>query len=499
MHYTNPIIRGFNPDPSICRVGKDYYLATSSFEYFPGLPIYHSTDLVNWTHIGNGVSRPGQLPLTGAKPSGGIWAPTIRYNDGIFYITATFDGLGNFIISTPDPASEWSDPIFTEMDGIDPSIYFENGNAYYCANDCGSRSGRGEGISLARINVDTGAVIGGITRIWGGTGGGYLEAPHIYRIGDKYCLIAAEGGTSFNHMAVAAYSSDLFGEYGGAHTLLTNRNDTSKQIACSGHCDLTDDEDGNLWLVHLGTRPHENLSCLGRETFLTPAFMENGRLKVSGGMAKISVDAPIKAEQRLQTEISLDFNNLYKSGLFLREANPENYEVSNGSLILKPSTAKLSDTYPPPAFAALRRIDLCCEAETEIELDMRSTGDEAGIAVYLTPEFIYRICVRREADGDYIEVRKTAKDFEQTAYREKISVRALKLKITVDRDKYSFYYSLGKNFKYACSASAKFLSCEIAGKCFTGTVIGVYAERGPDENMRAHVRYFKQRRKNIPR
>ena len=127
MAYKNPIISGFNPDPSVCRVGGDYYIVTSSFEYFPGIPIYHSTDLVNWRQIGNCIDRPHMLPMEKAQDSGGIWAPTIRYYNGTFYVTATFDGLGNFIISTTDISSSWSDPVWVEMDGIDPSMYFEDG------------------------------------------------------------------------------------------------------------------------------------------------------------------------------------------------------------------------------------------------------------------------------------------------------------------------------------------------------------------------------------
>ena len=229
MKYTNPIIRGFNPDPSICRVGEDYYLVTSSFEYFPGIPIYHSRDLVNWTQIGNCVSRPEQLPLEEAKSSGGVWAPTIRYSGGRFYITATFDGKGNFIISSDDPAHGWSDAVWTEFSGIDPSMFFENGKMYYCANDAGERNHLYgyEGISLAEMNPDTGEIIGEIKRIWHGNGGGWLEAPHIYHIGDYYYIIAAEGGTGWGHNVIVGRSAGIWGPYENCpqNPILTNRND----------------------------------------------------------------------------------------------------------------------------------------------------------------------------------------------------------------------------------------------------------------------------------
>ena len=125
MQYENPIIRGFNPDPSICRVGEDYYLVTSSFEYFPGIPIYHSKDLVNWTQIGNCLQRSEEFPLSHVKDSGGIWAPTIRYHEGIFYVTATLEQYGNFIVSTDNPAGIWSAPVWVSVGGIDPSLLFD--------------------------------------------------------------------------------------------------------------------------------------------------------------------------------------------------------------------------------------------------------------------------------------------------------------------------------------------------------------------------------------
>lgn len=311
MNYRNPVIRGFNPDPSICRVGNSYYLVTSSFEYFPGIPIYHSTDLLNWELIGHCITRETQLKMEGIKASGGIWAPTIRYYNGRFYVTATFSEHGNFIVYTDNPSSEWSDPIWTDMDGIDPSIFFENGKMYYCANDCGSRGGNGEGISLAEMNPETGKVIGEIKRIWTGTGGGFLEAPHIYHIGEWYYLLAAEGGSGFGHMTTAARSRNLFGEYEACpdNPILTNRHDTSKLVGCSGHSDLFKDTNGHWWIVHLATRKTSGtMSSIGRETFLTPVVWENEFPVVKNARkASLDVDAKINAVQQLRNKWIADF------------------------------------------------------------------------------------------------------------------------------------------------------------------------------------------------
>ncbi|MCM1182129.1 MAG: glycoside hydrolase family 43 protein [Roseburia sp.] len=330
MTYKNPILRGMNPDPSICRVGADYYLVTSTFEYFPAIPVYHSHDLVNWTQIGNAVERPEQLPLEKAKASSGIWAPTIRYHNGKFYITATFDGVGNFIISSDCPEAGWSNPVWVAFDGIDPSMFFEDDRLYYCANDCGRKDADGEGISLAEINPLTGGLIGVVRRIWEGTGGGFLEAPHLYHIGSFYYLLSAEGGTNENHMITLARSRDIWGPYEScpANPILTNRNDTSKQISCVGHGDLADDTEGNLWLVHLGTRPIAGLSHLGRETFLMPAALENGWLAVGQDRkSHMEVSTPlIKAAQDFPRR-TYDFSRdvIGCEWLFRRIPSPENY------------------------------------------------------------------------------------------------------------------------------------------------------------------------------
>ena len=172
MQYQNPILRGFHPDPSVCRVGDDFYLAVSSFEYFPGIPIYHSRDLVNWTHIGNSLQRAEEFPLLPVGDSGGVWAPTIRWHEGLFYVTAALEGYGNFIVTAADPAGEWSAPVWLpEVGGIDPSLYFEDGHAYYCTND---RLDDRETLSMQEVDVATGRIIGRRHALWSGTGAHFL-------------------------------------------------------------------------------------------------------------------------------------------------------------------------------------------------------------------------------------------------------------------------------------------------------------------------------------
>ena len=209
MQYQNPILPGFHPDPSICRVGDDFYLVTSSFEYFPGLPIYHSRDLVHWEQIGHCLTRDSQVHLvTGAPNCLNIYAPTIRYHDGLFYVivtNVTGDNHGNFIITAKDPAGEWSDPIALPFPGIDPSLFFdEDGKVYYLGTD--------GGIYLSEMDITTGAAIGETHWLWQGTANN-PEGPHLYKIDGMYYLLLAQGGTELCHMAVLARSESILGPY----------------------------------------------------------------------------------------------------------------------------------------------------------------------------------------------------------------------------------------------------------------------------------------------
>lgn len=517
MNYTNPILKGFNPDPSMCRVGEGYYLVTSSFEYFPGIPVYHSTNLVNWTHIGNCINSVVDLPFDTAKASGGIWAPTIRYHEGRFYVTATFDGYGNFIIMADAPAGEWSKPVKVNMGGIDPSLFFENGRAYYCTNERGAD--RKEAISLAEINVQTGELLSEIRQIWNGIGGGFLEAPHIYHVGEFYYLLVAEGGTGLNHMIAVARSRDIWGLYESfeGNPILTNRNDTTKQIACSGHGDLVEDTNGNWWMVHLATRPVNNwLSHLGRESFLMPVIWEN-EWPVVGTDKKshLKCKGPLRSEQKPVNSWQADFSRIEPQWLRLRAPTMENYILKDKHLVLKPSNHKLSGKNGSPTFMAIRYPDIECEVRVKMKFTPCMDGDETGMVLYLSDEFYYNICKKQEEGKVYIIVERHAADFLQIVFKEEVgktsevaNVAALNVenatfssaessetwigfKIEATRDKYNFYYAPDDGrYIFAGSAATRFLSCELAGKCFTGTLVGMYAQCEGETDAQAEVQEF---------
>lgn len=478
MKYNNPVIRGFNPDPSICRVGENYYLVTSSFEYFPGIPIYHSTDLVNWKQIGNCITRRSQLSLKGAKDSGGIWAPTIRCLDGTFYVTATLDGCGNFIVSTNDIYGEWSESVWVSMGGIDPSLYFEEDKVYYSTNHT-LHPGQEE-ITMAQIDITSGKLVSEIKTLWTGIGGGFMEAPHLYRIGDWYYLLTAEGGTNFNHMITIARSEKIWGSYESypGNPILSNRHDSSKEVQCTGHGDLVQDRSGNWWILHLGTRlSRRTMTHLGRETFLTPVAWKDGWPFVENdGKARLSAEGPLWKEQEKNTGFTANFKNedWEPEWMFLREPDTDAYCRKEGKLRMKPAS-RIEDKQGSPSFAALRQRDFECIAETGLVFEPKEEEDEAGLMIYLSSDFYYRFGKKRVGNVNYLVLEKKAEDFQQTAFQLKIGEGHLRLVMKADKEAYHFFYAIAEDtLQNAGKASTRFLSCELAGKCFTGTVIGIY-------------------------
>lgn len=482
MQYHNPIIKGFNPDPSICRVGEDYYLVTSSFEYFPGLPIYHSRDLVNWKQVGNCLQRAEEFPLNHVKDSGGIWAPTIRYHEGVFYVTATLEQYGNFIVKAENPVGEWSAPVWVKVDGIDPSLFFEYGKVYYCTNH--REHPEIEEITLEEVDIITGALLTEPKAIWSGIGGGFLEAPHVYHIGDWYYILTAEGGTNFNHMVTIGRSKSIWGPYEACpwNPVLTNVHDTGKDVQCAGHGDLFQDHRGNWWMVHLGTRLcRRTMTNLGRETFLTPVEWEQEWPVVKNNKkAALVCEGSLWEEQK---QSSPGWQTNFKNAqwepeiIFLRSPIMENYERGNGELKIKPSTVTLADC-ANPSFVARRPFDFDCGMETEFTFVPKQDGDEAGVVVMLSSDFHVELFVRREGDGNYLMMQKKAEDMQQLVCKEKIgglTAKKLHMKIKSDKEKYSFYFALGEGpLQLIGTGSTRFLCCELAGKCFTGTVWGMY-------------------------
>ena len=298
----NPLLPGFHPDPSICRVGDDFYMVTSSFSYYPGVPIYHSRDLANWEQIGHVLDRPEQLPLSPYYISGGIFAPTIRYHDGLFYmITTNVTWKGNFIVTAEKPEGPWSEPHWIEgAEGIDPSLFWDDDGKAYYTGTTNTEIGmiNKPMIWLSEIDLEKFELVGERSLLWGGSLSepAWPEGPHLYKIDGYYYLMIAEGGTEHFHSETIARSKELRGPYESyrGNPILTQRHlGMGAQIANTGHADLVQLADGSWYIVFLGSRPyggyHKNL---GRETFIAPVTWEEGWPVVSPGTGAIQFTYP---------------------------------------------------------------------------------------------------------------------------------------------------------------------------------------------------------------
>lgn len=303
----NPILKGFYPDPSICRVGGDYYLVNSTFSYVPGVPVFHSTNLADWEQIGNVLTRKSQLVLDGATMSRGIFAPTIRYHKGLFYmITTNVSYGGNFYVTTSDPAGEWSDPVYLKAPegtdgGIDPSLYFEGDKCYYVGQrqKADARFYGDCEVWLQELDLAKGELVGKAYSLYAGAmkDACWVEGPHLYKIGDYYYITCAEMGTSFEHSICVARSKTLTGPYENykCNPLLTHRHLGRKYpIQNIGHGDLVDTPEGEWYLVMLGTRPLNGGTELGRETFLAKVEWEEGWPVVNPGEGRILWEQPVR-------------------------------------------------------------------------------------------------------------------------------------------------------------------------------------------------------------
>lgn len=483
--YRNPIIPGFNPDPSVCRVGDDFYLVTSSFEYFPGLPIYHSRDLVNWEQIGHCLTRDSQLPLQTAWSSGGLYAPSIRWHDGLFYVICTnVSGIGNFLCTATDPAGPWSEPIKVEVEGIDPDIFWdEDGKTYVVNPNLG-------GVCITPVNLETGEALAPPTNVWNGTGGRYPEAPHIYRKDGFYYLMIAEGGTEAAHMETIARSRNLFGPYEACplNPILThnNRLGESNIIQGTGHADMVQATDGSWWMVFLAFRTAGGYYHLtGRETYLAPVdWPTGGWPQVNGnGIVYTEMNVPTLPLHPFPAQNPVNDFNGATPGMewqWLRNPIHENYSMTDrkGWLRISASPVTLDDS-GRPSFVGRRQTENTFRAETVLSFASTSASEEAGLILYQNHDHHYDLTVaRNDADEPVVRLRVKLGKIDYTVTEVPYSGKEVRLRIEGTPDNtYNFFFAEGKKGEYVRlggGLDTRYLSTEVAGG-FTGVMIGLYA------------------------
>jgi len=482
MRYHNPIIPGFYPDPSICKKGDDYYLVTSSFEFFPGVPIFHSKDLVNWKQIGHCLTRKSQLDLDKVPCSKGIYAPTIRYNphDDLFYMVTTNVGKGgNFYVTAKDPAGEWSDPIWVEQGGIDPSFFFDDdGNAHFISN-ARDRGVHAAGFLCAPIDLKTGKFLRPATPLWGGIGENAPEAPHIYKIGDWYYQMIAEGGTELGHMVTIARSRELYGKYESCpyNPILTHRNRKGDIIQATGHADLIEDNDGNWWAVFLGYRQtHQYFHHLGRETFLAPVTWRDGWPIINNGEPiRLVMDGPGSAVQTLNTNYETDFTTgIGLDWVYLRNPQDGACEAGPEGLILRGNAYTLSDT-ANPAFLGIRQRDFSNQVEVDLTFSPVMNYEEAGFSIYYKNDAHLDIYVSRINHENFLFFRKVVGEIHHEAARIPLSSDKLTIRVNADKLEYKVYAIVNQAEIYLGKALTRYVSTEAHELGFTGVFYALYA------------------------
>ncbi len=484
--YRNPVLPGFHPDPSICRDGSDYYLATSTFEYYPGVPIYHSRDLVHWRHAGNALSTPGQLPLAGQKSSMGIFAPTLRCSNGHFYMITTNVGAGgNFIVHATNPAGPWSEPLWVKVEGIDPSLFFDDDGKVYLTHEEGGEHGY---IAQVEIDIATGQPKGEHRRIWNGTGGIWPEGPHLYKIDGWYYLMHAEGGTSYGHAVILARSKSPWGPFEGApdNPIVTQRDRPELPLQALGHADLVQTPEGQWFMVMLGVRHRQFKHHLGRETMLAPVeWTADGWLKVNGGapltekMEAAGLPAPHPWPARPARD-DFDTHNLGADWIFLRGPAAGLWSLSErpGVLRLKGSALSLDDI-GTPAFVGRRQEALDMRASALLDFTPRAKGQEAGLALRMNEDNHYQLLVAGTGKGRVVRLLTRVKGVTKLVREAPLAAGKVELVVRASPDRYVFGYRAGgREVPDFGSAPTSALSSEEAGG-FTGVVIGMVAH-APD-------------------
>lgn len=513
--FYSPILQGCYPDPSITRKGEDYYLVNSSFAMFPGVPIFHSTDLVNWTQVGHVLDRKSQLKIENSEISAGVYAPDIMYNphNDTFYMITTqiTGGMGNMVVKTKDPLKGWSDPYKLNFGGIDPALFFDdNGKAFVVHNDAPDKGKElYQGHRVIKIwdydiekdqvvpETDKIVVDGGvdITKkpIW-------IEGPHLYKKNNRYYLMCAEGGTGGNHSEVIFVSDNVRGPYIPApeNPILSQRHlpkDRSYKVDWAGHADLLEGKDGKYYGVFLAVRPNEKGRVnTGRETFILPVDWTGEFPVYEGGMR------PLKPKLKRPTGVinKTGKDGFFPNGNFVFTDNFSNSEldyrwigmrgpreefVKSGKTGLEiiPFETHIKESKPVSALFYRQQHNNFI-AGAKLSFVPSSEGELAGLVCYQSEKFNYIFGVTRKDNGTYLILVRTKSGNSFVLASAKIdSNKPLSLQVSAKGDDYNFNYAQdGKNFQnLGRTVSGDILSTNVAGG-FTGALIGLYATKAND-------------------
>ncbi|KAH6714818.1 xylosidase/arabinosidase [Leptodontidium sp. MPI-SDFR-AT-0119] len=519
IEYSNPIIPGFAPDPSVVFVDGTFFLCTSSFHVFPGLPLYASKDLKTWSHIGNALNRHSQLSLQGADThhvpleSGfgmvatmGIFAPTIRHHRGAFYITATSTRVeggrhitDNFIITTSNIwKNAWSDPIYFEFEGIDTSLFFDDDDRAYVQGSWMTGLGKQPAATIkqAEINVATGKLLSDLKEIWSGWAKFDTEGPHVYKVWGYYYLLAAEGGTFENHMLTVSRSTNIWGPYENceANPILTAAG-TEEYIQNVGHGELFQDADSEWWAAVLGVRKQADGSLgLGRESFLSPVDWPE-----CGWPTVRQPQMTFERETRRTMEHSTDLVSPPKSppfvdDVYIRDHDESMYQYSDaGKLIsLQPSLTNLSSAVESPTFLGRRQRFLTGTANTHLDLsNLQHSGSSfsAGIALYKDPMRFASLGYKFDTNEIAFHIQNSATGL-STYQTQKLpsSAKELELQIIAKPLVYQFCVKVqGKSSEWYKVGQVE--AKDLDARDFTGPMFGLFAHTDTADREHGWVRF----------
>ena len=483
--FRNPIIPGFQPDPSVCRFGDEYLLATSSFTYFPGVPIFRSPDLVRWAQVGNALHRPSQLDLgrTVGWPGLGVYAPTIRFHDGRLWVIVTVttasltDSFSTFFVTAEDPSGPWSEPVVLDIPHIDPDLAWDDDGRCFVHTD---------GILRYEIDDTTGQVLSGPEQTWSGTGLQFPEAPHLFSRGGWWYLLVAEGGTERGHAVSIARSESPTGPWAPcpANPILTHRS-TDRPIQNTGHADLVEAPDGSWWMVLLGVRPRgatPTFHVLGRETFLVPVDWVEGWPVPH----ELALDMPIAprgaaAPEPLDARDDFDDPELAPPWVSVRRPLGERASLSErpGWLTLCGDDHDLDS--PWPTFLGRRQPAHLCHVRTLVDVD---DAAEAGLSLLIDERHHYDVAVARQE----VVVRARIGDLCVVVAHQPAPAGACVLRIDTRDDVAGpagpapdrvvlGHEDAEETFTALADLDGRYLSTEVATG-FSGRVVGVYAVGG---------------------
>ena len=491
--YHNPVQRGFFPDPSVIRVGEDYYMVNSSFQYFPAIPISHSKDMVHWHIIGHAVTNPEWLDLSDIKDSHGIWAPDIEYINGKFYVIATLrlngDGKRNknvlrrqIIMTSEKPEGPYSKPVCLEVDDIDPSLFVDDDKQKYMII--------AKGVRAVPLSDDGLKVKGEPFTLWEGTGERCPEGPHVLKHNGYYYAILAEGGTGYGHRVSVARSKTFRGPYEvSPYNPVMRQLDPDAPIQRTGHGKLTEDSNGNWWMYYLCGRKNEgNYTTIGRESALDPVtWTEDGWFIVNEGKGpSLTQTAPKLPEVIFERNTFDDFND---TKLKLDWEFVRNPDMGSFSLTERPGFARiwtrdgeLSEIRAKNTLVR-REQELSYDAETKLEYYPDTDGEQAGLTCYYSTRTYMRFSLCHEGGRKLQLVINRNHGEELVSEVNDIENVPVYLKVCVRKQTRSFFFSYDGTYwtEAGTVKDCKFLCDEGVPddpKRHTGTLVGIYANNG---------------------